>query len=960
MAWSSRPREEGDGNFIRRRATAWAFAKNSLVPNSVSDTTQANTASNPAPPTGNGRIKDGLVGEWWFDEGSGSSVLDRSFATTTTDLTLSGDYVWKTDTSLSDRKYLSMSATTAAGYNLNPIEIDAIGNGSSFSIEAWVKPTDANGANPGPGRILSLSKAQDGATATQSFMLGHGTWSSAGYSASNYHFRVRAGDVNDDEVVSHFTGDGTALAQLQHIVTTVSHDGSSTLTLKTYVDGDLKVTTEQPNVSLPAFGAWNSSYTLKVGYDSGLSRVFDGDLYLIAVYNKALTLAEINQNRSEGVVSVTDSYLGGSRLFIVEDDLGATIPYNNTVDITVEASGTRNSAINMTVGASSVSGTYGTHFSIDDTTKRITKNATQQTFTLSTSPDLSADIPITFYIETATGGNVISPLGANIDEFNFSANSNKIVPTSNGFGKYLGSYNYQIPLGNSNIASIGRVELDRTFEEPVSFIVSGAGSTSGTYAIKDSLGVYQSLPGSATVVVSANNIAQAFDVSCAPNTEGVVFPDTDSLDFRVLNVSCASDSSMTINSAASAVTVSSYNPPTTGMPTSSDTGFRVSQGSLVDYTTVLNLNNKGYYVISDDGENPVPPGGLVLSGLVIEGGRILINTSRPVKFVDCLFSGTRRYADASNSYAIQLPSPSQVVNDVNNQVDPEAGYGLELEYCTFSGIYKSCYTYTPFHKMKRCSFNWIVSDYLKFPTNPEYLIEECWFGPHMHMKDNATLNSNDGMYSQDDVDNGVLTNPHSDMTQIRLATIDKITFRGNCFAARCDFFETAAGEPADYVSDHLGGCRLDKHFQIDDDNLTVNSLTLEDNWFLSTGQSWCNNWGSTNSNPDGSWDSFTLTYRNNYIGGYGMRYNNISSRPYAAVAAGNMTKIVEGNKWLGHDTETVRLPQEALDAGTRTQTLGAETLNVNDLINGVDFLKLSKDGLNEGGRTNWLSRATPV
>jgi hypothetical protein len=939
MAWKGRPRYEGGSN-LTNRARAWVFAKNGWVPNSIADLTQVNSASNPAPPTGNGRIKDGLLGEWWFDEGSGSTVFDKSYGTGTTNLTLSGDYVWKTDATLSDRKYLSMSATTAAAYNLNPIEVLGLeGNASGMTIEAWVRPTNANGANPGPGRILSLSKADQGASNYQNFMMGHGTWSNAGYSADNYHVRFMTGtEVGfDEETIQQFTGNGTSLAQLQHVVTTLNYENGEVV-VKTYVDGDLKVTTTRVGVGYPVFGAWDSSYTLKVGYESGLSRVFNGDLFLIAVYDRALSLGEINQNRSEGVVSITDAYLAGSRLFINEEGLGATIPYNKTVDVVVEASGTRNSAINMTVGASSLSGVYGVDFVIDDTTKTILKTETQQSFTLSTSPDLSADIPITFYILNATGGNVINPVGSNIDSFDFTAICNKIVPSNVGFGTFLGGYSYQLPLGNNQIAALGRVELDRVYEEDVVFTVSGGGDTSGTYALKDNLGTWHELPSSAKVSVLAGNIPQSFDVSCKPNSQGVIFPDTEVVTFHVLSASSASNPTITLDAAATAISVSSYNPPvvTGAMPTSADTGCRVNFATLTPYQTAFG----GNYTLDDSN---VPSTGLVISNVMVSGGTIKIATARPVKFVDCVFSGNLRAHPSNPNYAVE---------SVNSA--PSAGYGLEFEYCTFSGMYNGCHIFSAHKRIHRCAFNWMFADFVKFKVyDGETVWSENWFGPDINKKDSA-LNGNNGMWSYDDLtaNGGFLsTTPHSDILQLsNNHQLESLVWIGNNFEAHSDFYDDDTWDP-----DHGGGNQCNAHIIVRGTNTYLHNFRVEGNWFHGTSNGYF-----TFVSDDGSWDELNFIVKNNYFGGKGDSYARIStSVPKYAPTTGNYTKVVEGNKWMYHDCETVRLPQEAIDLGTTTQTLNATTLNVNDLLSGVDFIKLVKPGLNSDHRTNWLSRATP-
>jgi len=939
MAWSGRPRYEG-GRRLADRQRAWAYAKKNLVPDSVVNIVQTNIASNPAPPTGNGRIKSGLLAEWWFDEGSGSLVKDRAYLTTTTDLTLSGGYVWKTDSAYNNRSYLSMSADDAVAFNINPLEFedDSL---SGLTIEAWVRPTTAAGLNPGPGRIISFSNPNQGATNYQNFMLGHGTWANAGYAATNYHSRVQVGtEIGfDEESIQQFTGDGTAKAQLQHVVMTVDYTNPE-VTVKTYVDGDLKVTSTSGDFGTPIFGCWNNFYSMKVGYDSinfaNDERSFDGDIFLIAAYSRALSLGEINQNRSEGVVSVTDSYTAGCRVFINEEDLSPTIPYNQVKDITVEASGTRVSNVNLTVGASSVSGTYGTDFVIDDTTKRIRSDSFTQTFELSTSPSLSADIPIEFYIESATGGGVIQLIGENIDSYSLTAICNQIEPSSNGFGSFGGGYAYQLPLGSNQVAAVARCEVNRIYDEDVFFTVSGGGETTGTYAVKDYAGNYHPLPASAVIKVTAGQIPQSFEVSCKPEA-GVVFPDKDSITFNLLSVSSTSNASMTINSAASTVTVSSYNPSvdTGSMPTSADTGCRVNFATLTPYQTAF----AGNYTLDDSN---VPSTGLVISNVMVSGGTIKIATDRPIKFVDCVFSGNLRALPTNPSYAVE---------SVNSA--PSAGYGLEFEYCTFSGMYNSCHIFSPHKRIHRCAFNWNAFDFVKSKSHDgETVWSENWFGPDINKMDSA-LNGNDGMWDYNDLTNNggfLSTTPHSDILQLSHSDrVESIVWIGNNFESHSDWYDDDTWDP-----DHGGGNQCNAHIIVKGNNTYLHNFRVEGNWFHGTSNGYF-----TFSTNDGSWDELNFIVKNNYFGGKGDSYARISTSVPNNAGPGNYTKVVEGNKWMYHDCETVRLPQEAIDLGTRTKDLNSTVLNVNDLLSGVDFIKLAEPGLNSDHRTNWLSRATP-
>jgi len=939
MVWNSRP--QGPGNFLRSYA-------------SVARRARALVSANPyIPPQNNERVKEGLLSEWWFDEGSGSTVRDHAngIVTATTNLTLSGNYIWKTDSTLDNRSYLSMSSTDARGFNLNPVEYQSLDSLSGITLEAWVRPTNAAGLNPGPGRIMSLSKNIGGATNFQNFMLGHGTWGSAGYAATNYHSRVQIGSEIgvDDQTIQQFTGDGTAKAQLQHVVMTVDYtppDGVTPpeVTVKTYVDGELKVTSTLGSFGFPIFGCWDDTYTLKIGYDTVNENVdqrsFNGDIFLIAVYSRALSLSEINKNRSQGVLSITPP-TPQSTLFINEAGLSPTIPYGQTKDIVVEVSGTRTTNINLVVGASSVSGTYGTDFVIDNTLATINSNEYTTSFELSTSLTLNADIPIQFYIVSATGGNVIQSPGQNIDSYNFTGICNTIEPSSNGFASSGGNYAYQLTLGNNEVASLARCEVNRIYNEDVAFTVSGGGATSGTYAIKDYAGNYYPLPATAVIIVPAGQIPQSFDVSCQPEA-GVTFPDKDVITFNLLSVSSASNPSMTINSAASTVVVSSYNPFSAGQagsvvePTSGNTGYRLDLTSLEAAETAL-----APYLLSngriDFTDSNVPDGGLVVSGVLFTY-ETWVRTDKPIKFVDCYFSAapsvSENHAGKNVSYF--------VYGGWNDQIEARYGENLEFEYCSFWGCAKAIHLNTRFKRAYKCNFDYIHADYIRF-KNGDYLMEECFFGPYMNIENLQWTQADVGPAAEGGI---ISTTPHADFFQTYQSHTNHVRIK-NCTLERANhYYDDGTQNP----NSPAVGAHADKIYQMDGSQTKVDKLTFEGCWIYGG----MNIFHAIGNSENPNWTNFTLEYINCKLGGSGRR-------AYTGITSSHSNKVVTatGNVWLDHGVEEVELPQEAITAGNLTAN-GSTTLNVNDLLSGADFLNVARTGLNEGGKTEWTKRATPL
>ena len=109
MAWSNRPREEGPGNAVIRRARAWQFAKRGWVPDSQMDAQQYSTNAEKTTYRRTNRVDDGLICEWWFDEGEGDRIYDRTLGTIESNLIWNYNAglgflgEWSQDAGLNDR-----------------------------------------------------------------------------------------------------------------------------------------------------------------------------------------------------------------------------------------------------------------------------------------------------------------------------------------------------------------------------------------------------------------------------------------------------------------------------------------------------------------------------------------------------------------------------------------------------------------------------------------------------------------------------------------------------------------------------------------------------------------------------------------------------------------------------------------------------------------------------------------
>ncbi|KAA3664486.1 MAG: hypothetical protein DWQ04_05480 [Chloroflexi bacterium] len=157
--------------------------------------------------------------------------------------------------------------------------IDAIQTSNELTFEAWVQP--ANTSQNGPARIASISLNPSYRNAT------------LGQQYDYFNVRARTTDTTLNGSPTHLDSNaGTASMNLTHVVYT--RDASDTRRI--YVNGvEVKSDTQ-----IGDFSNWDSSYKFGLAGELDGSRYWWGTFYLVAVYNKALSAAEIDQNYNIG------------------------------------------------------------------------------------------------------------------------------------------------------------------------------------------------------------------------------------------------------------------------------------------------------------------------------------------------------------------------------------------------------------------------------------------------------------------------------------------------------------------------------------------------------------------------------------------------------------------------------------------------------------------------------------
>jgi regulation of enolase protein 1 (concanavalin A-like superfamily) len=226
------------------------------------------------------RVIDGLVNLYTFNNGGGNIVPDVSGSGNPLDLEIEnpGAASWGEGTltlPTPNRITSDGSATEFTG---------AVGSANEISVEAWITPIHAS--QSGPARIVTSSNG----LLERNFMLGQGQPN--GGSGSRYEARLRTTATNDNGQPSLVSANNTASVQLQHLLYTRNSAGDARL----YIDG-VEVAAEMIGGNL---SNWNSGYRFALGNEIGADRPWIGTYHLVATYDRALTVSEVQQNFNYG------------------------------------------------------------------------------------------------------------------------------------------------------------------------------------------------------------------------------------------------------------------------------------------------------------------------------------------------------------------------------------------------------------------------------------------------------------------------------------------------------------------------------------------------------------------------------------------------------------------------------------------------------------------------------------
>lgn len=238
--------------------------------------------------TGGDRVDDGLLVLYYFNEGQGTVVHDVSGVGEPMDLIINdlNQVEWGDG-------YLETTGTTHQVATDDPATkiIEGCVATDELTVEGWVKTSDIT--QNGPARMITCSID----ASNRNFTLGQGHFGEPG---NQLEMRIRT--VLDNET-SSWTGAGTFTEALTHIVFTRNADWE----FKGYIN-NVEIASFNGEAVLGdgtyfvngEFANWDETYRFGVGNEMAAPRAWQGQLHLVAVYNRALTAEEVSQNYNAG------------------------------------------------------------------------------------------------------------------------------------------------------------------------------------------------------------------------------------------------------------------------------------------------------------------------------------------------------------------------------------------------------------------------------------------------------------------------------------------------------------------------------------------------------------------------------------------------------------------------------------------------------------------------------------
>ncbi|HTQ37299.1 MAG TPA: LamG domain-containing protein, partial [Steroidobacteraceae bacterium] len=237
--------------------------------------------------SGGNRFDTNVIARYEFKTGSGDVAYDTSGVDPELDLQFTGNVTWVGGWGVNIKSAGKAQGTTTASKKL----FDRIKASGEYTIEAWIAPADVTQDN---AWIVSYSGSETERNVTLA------------QRAFQYEALARSSTTgaNGAPALVTLDTDRDAQASLQHVVLTFDPVNGRRLYVNGSFTGDLD---PRPGGSL---ADWDSTYALVLGNETSGTRQWQGVVRFLAIHDRALTLAQIQQNFAAGV---------GERYFLLFD-----------------------------------------------------------------------------------------------------------------------------------------------------------------------------------------------------------------------------------------------------------------------------------------------------------------------------------------------------------------------------------------------------------------------------------------------------------------------------------------------------------------------------------------------------------------------------------------------------------------------------------------------------------------
>ncbi|HSF85728.1 MAG TPA: LamG-like jellyroll fold domain-containing protein [Acidimicrobiia bacterium] len=220
------------------------------------------------------RVSDGLQALYTFQEAEGDQVRDVAGLAEPCDLRIADPATVERS---ADALSLRQPSLITSNGHASRINRSLVGSGE-VTVEVWMEAAET--APEGLRRIVTLSTGP----AARNLTLGQ--------SEDALHLALRTSRTNVNASDVAFSVPGAVTAGLHHFAATRSADGST----RVYVDGGLVAERSVPG----DLSTWDELAELVLGNepsrDGGVDTAFLGTLHLVALYDRALTAEEVDQN----------------------------------------------------------------------------------------------------------------------------------------------------------------------------------------------------------------------------------------------------------------------------------------------------------------------------------------------------------------------------------------------------------------------------------------------------------------------------------------------------------------------------------------------------------------------------------------------------------------------------------------------------------------------------------------